>query len=96
MLQRHGAVGRLGQSCAADVLILEGLMFVGITNPELVTTREVVKDAPRAEEVMNRRGHIFAYRPVDGFCIHEGLRVVKILIDGQQERRFLASSEGTG
>src|SRR5579862_4211030 len=96
MFLRYRAVACLRQCRPAYVLISEGLMFVGVSNPELISIGEVVKHATRTEKVMNRRGHIFTNRAVESLRIDERLSVIEVLVEGKQKRGFLVSSEWSG
>src|SRR6516165_12670004 len=49
---------RLRQDRSAYALILYGAPLVGISDPELIIRRKIVKDAAGAEEVPRRIGHI--------------------------------------
>jgi hypothetical protein len=44
MLEKMGVGAGAGKSGAADVLIFNGTMFVGVADPELIAVGEVVED----------------------------------------------------
>src|ERR1700751_1345814 len=71
-------------------------MLVGISNPELISAPEIVKDATRAEEMMDGRGHVFTDRSSGIFGIDEGLRIVEVLVKRKEKSGFLVPTEGTG
>ena len=52
MLEKTRVGARAGKGGPANALIFDGTMFVGVANPELVAIGKVVKNAPRAEEVV--------------------------------------------
>ena len=56
VLIEQGVGSRPGQDEATDYLILYDLVLVGISDPCLVAVDEVVKDAPRTEEVTRGEG----------------------------------------
>ena len=101
MLQKNRVGAGAGKNGAANVLIVDGAMFVGVADPELVAVGKVVEDAPRAEEVMRGIGNRLGdgteanrFGGVKGGRVNDGLLIVQV--DHFGEAYLLAVDAATG
>ena len=99
VLEKMGVGAGAGKDGAADVLIFDRTMFVGVADPELVAVGEVVEDASGAEKVVRGVGNGLRKGAEaeglgggDGFAVDHGLLVEEVFIEREQEGGVLAGS----
>ena len=103
VLQKMCVSCRARKRIAADVLVLRGSMFVGVADPELVPVSQIVKDASGSEEMMGRVGNSLRdgsesqrLSLCDGAGRDDGLLIIQIFIERQQETGALAVPDRAG
>src|SRR4029077_7656319 len=95
--------GGAGKRGSADVLVLHRAMLVGVADPELIAVCEIVKDAAGAKEVMRWIGNRLGDWPKaqrlsggQGLWIDDGLLILQVFVERQQETGALAVCDGAG
>src|ERR1700732_806314 len=91
MLLEFQVGGGAGQYGSAHSLVFNCAPFVGITHPELIAIRQVVKYPSRAKEVPGRIGNTLIELKIGPhFGDRKGLLVLLVLVERKQKARVLA------
>ena len=94
VLQESRVRRRFRKHIAPGAHVIVALMLERVSDPEVISVVEVVKDAPRAKKVPHRLRYIF----VDGHVVwagghHRGLVIVLVPFQGQEKRGLLALAD---
>src|SRR5216117_2364337 len=92
------AVARPGsrQGRSANVLVLYGLPFVGIPDPELIAVYQIMKNAPRAKEVPHGSRHVLVDGSVHPFGHNNGLLVFFVSVQREKKGGALPVPDWSG
>jgi len=103
MLEKMGVGARARKGRPTYVLIFDRPVFVRVADPELVAVGEVVEDPSGTEKVMRRVGsglrdgaEAKGIRGGEGCGVDDGLLVVEVFVEREQEAGVLALAEGPG